>query len=148
MSGSLTRGGKENVPGIPGACVTCNFAYLVRGPCLTSINENLLCIASENSLNHVYATFTDRPYHPVYHHDSDPQYHYGRDRVMARPGFLNMHCAPNRAILFVDWLIYPSEGMAHLFSHSSRCYHYIIEMWSVILRFSLLMLVWKVMACH
>ena len=22
----------ENVPGIPGACATCNFAYLVRGP--------------------------------------------------------------------------------------------------------------------
>ena len=22
----------ENVPGIPGACVTCNFTYLVRGP--------------------------------------------------------------------------------------------------------------------
>ena len=32
MSGSLTRGGGENVPGIPGACATCNFAYLVRGP--------------------------------------------------------------------------------------------------------------------
>ena len=24
----------ENVPGIPGACATCNFTYLVRGPCL------------------------------------------------------------------------------------------------------------------
>ena len=23
----------ENVPGIPGACATCNFTYLVRGPC-------------------------------------------------------------------------------------------------------------------
>ena len=30
MSGSLTRGGGKNVPGIPGA--TPNFAYLVRGP--------------------------------------------------------------------------------------------------------------------
>ena len=30
MSGSLTRGGGENV--IPGACATCNFANLVRGP--------------------------------------------------------------------------------------------------------------------
>ena len=34
MSGSLTRGGGENVPGIPGACTTRNFAYLVRGPWL------------------------------------------------------------------------------------------------------------------
>ena len=32
MSGSLTRGGGENVPGIPGACAARNFAYLVRGP--------------------------------------------------------------------------------------------------------------------
>ena len=35
MSGSLTRGGRENVPGIPGipgASATRNFTYLVRGP--------------------------------------------------------------------------------------------------------------------
>ena len=32
MSGSLTGGGGENVPGIPGACTTRNFAYLVRSP--------------------------------------------------------------------------------------------------------------------
>ena len=32
MSGSLTRGGGENVPGIPGACATRNFTYLARGP--------------------------------------------------------------------------------------------------------------------
>ena len=33
MSGSLTRGGGENVPGIPGACATRTFTYLARGPC-------------------------------------------------------------------------------------------------------------------
>ena len=32
MSESLTRSGEENVPGIPGACTTCNFTYLARGP--------------------------------------------------------------------------------------------------------------------
>ena len=32
--GSLTRGGRENVPGIPGACITLNFTYLARTPCL------------------------------------------------------------------------------------------------------------------
>ena len=32
MSGSLIRGGGENVPGIPGACATHSFAYLARGP--------------------------------------------------------------------------------------------------------------------
>ena len=32
VSGSLTRYGGENVPGIPGACATRNFVYLVRGP--------------------------------------------------------------------------------------------------------------------
>ena len=31
MSGSLTRGGGETVPGILGACATHNFVYLVRG---------------------------------------------------------------------------------------------------------------------
>ena len=34
MSGSLTRSGGENVPGIPGACPTRNFAYLARGLCI------------------------------------------------------------------------------------------------------------------
>ena len=32
MLGSLTRGGGENVPGIPCACTTRNFKCLVRGP--------------------------------------------------------------------------------------------------------------------
>ena len=34
MSGSLTRDGGERVPGIPGACTTRTFAYLVRGLCV------------------------------------------------------------------------------------------------------------------
>ena len=37
MSGSLTRGGGENVPGIPGACANLNFTYLARGPLRESI---------------------------------------------------------------------------------------------------------------
>ena len=32
IPGLLTRGGGENVPGIPGACATRNFTYLARGP--------------------------------------------------------------------------------------------------------------------
>ena len=32
MPGSLTRGGGENVPGIPGAYATRNFTYLARDP--------------------------------------------------------------------------------------------------------------------
>ena len=35
MSESLTRNGAENVPVIPGACATRNFAYLERGPWFT-----------------------------------------------------------------------------------------------------------------
>ena len=31
-SGSFEVGGEENVPGIPGACASRNFTYLVRGP--------------------------------------------------------------------------------------------------------------------
>ena len=32
MSGSLTRGGGENDPGIPGICAARKFTYLTRGP--------------------------------------------------------------------------------------------------------------------
>ena len=32
MSGSLTRRGRKNVPGIPSACATRNFTYLEGGP--------------------------------------------------------------------------------------------------------------------
>ena len=32
ISESLTRGGGENVPGIPNACETRNITYLARGP--------------------------------------------------------------------------------------------------------------------
>ena len=34
MSGSLTRYGGESVPAIPGACATCSFTHLARGPWL------------------------------------------------------------------------------------------------------------------
>ena len=43
MSGSLTRGGGENVPGIPGACATRNFTYLVWGPWI-SISEMIMLL--------------------------------------------------------------------------------------------------------
>ena len=36
MTGSLTCGGGEIVPGIPGACKTRNFPYLARGPLQTA----------------------------------------------------------------------------------------------------------------
>ena len=33
MSGSLTRGGREKVPGIPRVCATGHFTHLIRCPC-------------------------------------------------------------------------------------------------------------------
>ena len=45
MSGSLIRGGGENVPGISGACATRNFAYLIRGP-LASLGQPYVTCAS------------------------------------------------------------------------------------------------------
>ena len=42
MSGSHTRGVGENVPGIPGACVTRNFTYLARGPLLATSHTPLI----------------------------------------------------------------------------------------------------------
>ena len=41
MSGSLTRGGGENVPGIPGACASRNFTYQVRGPWVVNAVKRL-----------------------------------------------------------------------------------------------------------
>ena len=37
ITNPLTRGGGENVPGIPGACATHNFTYLVRGILLSDL---------------------------------------------------------------------------------------------------------------
>ena len=42
MSGSEIRGVGENVPGIPGACVTRNFTYLARGPLLATSHTPLI----------------------------------------------------------------------------------------------------------
>ena len=39
VSGSLTRSGGENVPGIPGACATRNFANLARDPVKGTLNK-------------------------------------------------------------------------------------------------------------
>ena len=50
MSGSLTRDGGENVPGIPGAGETRNFTYLVKGPC----RAWLLCIVSDHVCYYIY----------------------------------------------------------------------------------------------
>ena len=39
---SIEVGGRENVPGIPGACATHNFTYLVRGPLTGFVRSMLL----------------------------------------------------------------------------------------------------------
>ena len=41
MPGSLICDGGKYVPGIPGACATCNFTYLARGPCTTLCASDL-----------------------------------------------------------------------------------------------------------
>ena len=48
MSGSLTPGGRENVPGIPGACATRNFTYLARDPWPVKCGMKLI-ISSQTS---------------------------------------------------------------------------------------------------
>ena len=56
MSGSLNRGGGENVPGIPGACATHNFRYLARGPCTYStkptLHRNIHCWQFQQNMIH------------------------------------------------------------------------------------------------
>ena len=46
MSGSVSRGGGENVPGTPGACATLDCTYLARGPWSkksTKLTTSLIC---------------------------------------------------------------------------------------------------------
>ena len=50
-SGSLTRGDGENAPGIPGACATRNFAYLVRGPCCNIDQCFALCLGAVDTFS-------------------------------------------------------------------------------------------------
>ena len=50
----------ENVPGIPGACATCNFTYLVRGPCIRCKGtRKRLTFFSMNSLRHLLWIMSD-----------------------------------------------------------------------------------------
>ena len=42
----------ENVPGIPGACATCNFTYLVRGPLYTLTHRGLETHIWVSKINH------------------------------------------------------------------------------------------------
>ena len=56
MSGSLNRGGGENVPGIPGTCATHNFTYLARGPRTYStkptLHRNIHCWQFQQNMIH------------------------------------------------------------------------------------------------
>ena len=60
MSGSLTRGGGENVPGIPSACANRNFMYLARGQLHTAwvshVAWQLLSYARTVLLCHLHVT--------------------------------------------------------------------------------------------
>ena len=47
MSRSLTRGGGESVPDIPGACATHHFTHLIRGPLRSLfVLYSLFCVAT------------------------------------------------------------------------------------------------------
>ena len=54
MSGSLTRGGGENVPGIPGAYATRNFKYLASGPW-----NVIFKLAVSNTCSEIFTLFNE-----------------------------------------------------------------------------------------
>ena len=66
MSGSLTRGGGENVPGIPGACATRNSTYLAKGPwdgvslSTLSHGDKITCVTFSPDSRHVVTGCADR----------------------------------------------------------------------------------------
>ena len=107
MSGSLTRGGGENVPGIPGACATRNFTYLVRGawnngmrcmfccvlmPTWSSLVSpqvtatTIICATSDNKAGFVTILCfqCNIPIHRVYRNEQD---------------FINQHGEPGRSVV-------------------------------------------------
>ena len=66
MSGSLTCGGGENVPGIPGACAARNFMYLARGPWDSNVQGNRLYCGTSHE-----TTTRDGPFIEVPHYQID-----------------------------------------------------------------------------
>ena len=60
MSGSLTRGGGQNAPGIPGACAIRNFMYLIRGP--WRIHHGRPC-GTDSTLVSLYSRNHDGKFH-------------------------------------------------------------------------------------
>ena len=67
MSGSLTHGARENVPGIPGACATRNVTYLARSPWLGCVSHAIRKLTKVIS-------FTSYGQHFIFH---EIQYHLG-----------------------------------------------------------------------
>ena len=58
MSGLLTRGGGENVPGIPRACAIHNFKYLASGPWKHKLYEINVSCNRQTSFKHIMLTFS------------------------------------------------------------------------------------------
>ena len=56
ISGSLARGSGGSVPGIPGACTTSNFAYLVRGPWHSLLQHFFKCCCSNFCIDIIWLT--------------------------------------------------------------------------------------------
>ena len=62
MPGSLTSCGGENVPGIPGACTTRKFTYLVKRPCRDS---SVLLSKWITTVLHCVTFASQATYHPL-----------------------------------------------------------------------------------
>ena len=54
MSASLNCDGGENVPGIPDACATRNFAYLVRGPLIVNVST---CLETDRKISYLLVNY-------------------------------------------------------------------------------------------
>ena len=97
--GSLTRGGGENVPSIPGACATCNVAYLLGGPfnrVQTNGSEKLFILYSS------YLTFADG-WDSKHHTQRIYSWEYWRRRRACKMHFPRME-STKRCILVSIWI--------------------------------------------
>ena len=106
MSGSLTCGGGENVPGILGVCATRNFAYQARGSWRSNRNiANCLAMGSAS------CTFSSRCTYP------DSKVHWanmGSTWVLSAPGGPQVgpiNFAIRNIIASNDWISHRAEDM-------------------------------------
>ena len=137
----------KNYPGIPGACATRNFAYLVRGPwcvigqitwsqmsdvesrdwpLLTSMDVSLALMSNEQRCDHGSQDW--------YHIDMLGLTHWGRDKMAAFSQTISSNAFPWMKMyefrLIFHWSLFLGVQLT-IFRHWLRKSHYLNQWWLI-----------------